>query len=73
MPGAGAEISIVRVPLLAENYCDGLLVLYFVERGCLALPLPVEQGCLVLPLRAVQRYFDLVVLLPAEDFRDGVE
>jgi hypothetical protein len=69
----GAEISIVRVPLLAENYGDGMLVLYLVERGCLVLSLPVEKDCLMVPLRAARHYFDLVVLLPAEDFCDVVE
>jgi hypothetical protein len=38
----------------------------------LALPLPVERDCLVALLRAALRYFDLLVLLPAKGFRDGV-
>ena len=66
------EILIVRVPPLAENYCDSLVVLPLVERDCLVVPLPAERGCLTVPLLAAWCYFDLVVLLPSEDFRDGV-
>jgi hypothetical protein len=71
--GVGAEILIVGFPLPAENYCDSLLVLHSVERGYLALPLHVEWDCLVVLLRAALRYSDLVIMLPAEEFRDGVE
>jgi hypothetical protein len=65
-----AVISITRVLHLAENYCDGLLVLTDAEER-LVFPLPVGWGYLVMLPRALQLYFDLMVL-PAEDFREGV-
>jgi hypothetical protein len=68
----GTEILIVGVPPLAENYCEDLVVLPLVERDFLEVPLPAERGCSVVPLLGTWRYFDLVVIFPAEDFREVV-